>query len=312
MRKREYLEDLREKFALAANRHLERHGFEAGLDHRSYKRQGIDRQPGRHLSRGEIKLDPLAIDRHNQLVRERNGERERHVPARGSEPSHPGVGAALRPRPEPEQKIEAIGQAHDQRPRTPERSPRLHEAAIREVAQSMSAEFANSIKKGREAQAEQKAAGRVLGDASYLRKQLQQQIEERRAEMGGIRSAAHDWGSGSKWRERHWSERSLEEMATGRHKWQRESVLTSAAKWLARDKELMKLEAQLKASSKGMGKLVERLEAAKDNVAKWASREEKALEFARPAAERELARRDAERDRDPPDRDRGPERERER
>ena len=43
------LEEWRAQWAHLANRHLERHGHEARIDHRSLKDQGIDREPGIHL-----------------------------------------------------------------------------------------------------------------------------------------------------------------------------------------------------------------------------------------------------------------------
>ena len=77
----------REQWAHVANRHLERHGHEARIDHRSLKEQGIDREAGVHLGyaanemaqrgaqsdrmdklkgvieRNDIRLDMAALDR---------------------------------------------------------------------------------------------------------------------------------------------------------------------------------------------------------------------------------------------------------
>ena len=77
----------REQWAHLANRHLERHGHEARIDHRSLKEQGIDREAGVHLGyaanemaqrgaqsdrmdrlkgvieRNDIRLDMAALDR---------------------------------------------------------------------------------------------------------------------------------------------------------------------------------------------------------------------------------------------------------
>ena len=49
MNKREQLGEWREQWAHLANRHLERHGHEARIDHRSLKEQGIEREAGIHL-----------------------------------------------------------------------------------------------------------------------------------------------------------------------------------------------------------------------------------------------------------------------
>ena len=49
MNRREQLGEWREQWAHLANRHLERHGHEARIDHRSLKQQGIEREAGIHL-----------------------------------------------------------------------------------------------------------------------------------------------------------------------------------------------------------------------------------------------------------------------
>ena len=49
MNRREQLGEWREQWAHLANRHLERHGHEARIDHRSLKEQGIEREAGIHL-----------------------------------------------------------------------------------------------------------------------------------------------------------------------------------------------------------------------------------------------------------------------
>ena len=49
LNKREQLGEWREQWAHLANRHLERHGHAARIDHRSLKEQGVEREPGIHL-----------------------------------------------------------------------------------------------------------------------------------------------------------------------------------------------------------------------------------------------------------------------
>ncbi len=49
MNRREQLGEWREQWAHLANRHLERHGHEVRIDHRSLKQQGIEREAGIHL-----------------------------------------------------------------------------------------------------------------------------------------------------------------------------------------------------------------------------------------------------------------------
>ena len=46
---RDQLDAWREQWAHLANRHLERHGYEERIDHRSHKARGIDREPTIHL-----------------------------------------------------------------------------------------------------------------------------------------------------------------------------------------------------------------------------------------------------------------------
>lgn len=79
--RREYVEHMRERWAQVANRHLERHGLEERLDHRSYQRQGLDREPTLHLGPGDAAKERQGIRTpagdHNREVAERNAQRER-------------------------------------------------------------------------------------------------------------------------------------------------------------------------------------------------------------------------------------------
>jgi MobA/MobL family len=82
---REWMERARERWAELTNRTLERCGREDRVDHRSYERQGLDREPGRHygpsaahmIARG-IRHDRLdsEVDRSDALTRLDNLERE--------------------------------------------------------------------------------------------------------------------------------------------------------------------------------------------------------------------------------------------
>jgi hypothetical protein len=76
----QYVEHLRENWARVANRHLERHGHEASLDHRSYQRQGIDREPTLHMGPGDADRERRGqrteIGDHNRAVQERNARRQ--------------------------------------------------------------------------------------------------------------------------------------------------------------------------------------------------------------------------------------------
>ncbi len=88
MNRREQLGEWREQWAHLANRHLERHGHAARIDHRSLKQQGIEREAGIHLGyaanemaqRGaqSDRMDALKqiIDRNDIRVEMKNLERE--------------------------------------------------------------------------------------------------------------------------------------------------------------------------------------------------------------------------------------------
>ena len=50
----ERLQATRQRWANVQNRHLERHGIEARVDHRSLKEQGIDREPEKHIGASRV------------------------------------------------------------------------------------------------------------------------------------------------------------------------------------------------------------------------------------------------------------------
>jgi hypothetical protein len=81
MNRSAYVERLREAWAHVVNRHLMRHGVEAKLDHRSYQRQGIGREPEQHMGPGDADRERrglrTVIGDHNRGVRERNAAAER-------------------------------------------------------------------------------------------------------------------------------------------------------------------------------------------------------------------------------------------
>ncbi len=101
MNRREQLGEWREKWAHLANRHLERHGHEARIDHRSLKEQGIDREATVHLgyaanemtqrgaqsdkmdalrdilARNEIRVDMKAIERELKALENEEAKQQR-------------------------------------------------------------------------------------------------------------------------------------------------------------------------------------------------------------------------------------------
>jgi MobA/MobL family len=98
MNRSAYVEHLRENWARVANRHLERHGQTAGLDHRSYQRQGLNRESTLHMGPGDADRERRGqrteVGDHNRGVRARNA-------ARGFEPEPPTPAA-------PAQRLESI------------------------------------------------------------------------------------------------------------------------------------------------------------------------------------------------------------
>ena len=101
MNRREQLVEWREKWANLANRHLERHGYEARIDHRSLKEQGIDREATVHLgyaanemaqrgaqsdkmdalrdvlARNEIRVDMKAIERELRALEQEEAKQQK-------------------------------------------------------------------------------------------------------------------------------------------------------------------------------------------------------------------------------------------
>jgi hypothetical protein len=109
MNRSAYVERLRENWEHVANRHLERHGHEARLDHRSYLRQGLDIEPALHMGPGdaarECQGERTAAGDHNRAVAERNAarraqreERERAALDQAIETAHEPPPSAAPPR----------------------------------------------------------------------------------------------------------------------------------------------------------------------------------------------------------------------
>jgi hypothetical protein len=105
MNRSAYVEHLRENWAHVANRHLERHGFETRIDHRSYQRQGIDREPELHMGPGdaarERRGERTAVGDYNRGVAERNAERLAERAERERQAIDKTVAKVHEPGPEP-------------------------------------------------------------------------------------------------------------------------------------------------------------------------------------------------------------------
>ena len=158
----------REQWANLANRHLERHGHEARIDHRSLKEQGIDREPTVHLgyaanemtargapsdrmdalneilARNELRFDLAAIDAElRTLEQEQDKERQKAAQDRARQgqgatvdPSHDAYLAAMEARRKlNEQPRETTAeQAHAPQP-TPDKSRQDQQKPDAEQAQ---------------------------------------------------------------------------------------------------------------------------------------------------------------------------------
>jgi MobA/MobL family len=101
-----YVEHLRENWAHVVNRHLARHGHEGQLDHRSYRRQGLDLEPTLHMGPGDAKRERdgerTAVGDHNRAVAERNAER---LAKRERQAIDETVGQRHAPEPEPVESV---------------------------------------------------------------------------------------------------------------------------------------------------------------------------------------------------------------
>jgi MobA/MobL family len=130
--KKAELESLRESWARTGNRHLERHGFEPTLDHRTLDAQGIEREPTLHMGKSAT-----AIERDGNLSelggvnREISAENERKVIDLAAE-------RVMR-----EARAAAMGQVEDIRPATASRDFSASQTAP-EAAQTREAPAAAS------------------------------------------------------------------------------------------------------------------------------------------------------------------------
>jgi hypothetical protein len=78
--RKDELQAIRESWERIGNRHLERHGFEPSLDHRTLEAQGIERVPSVHLGRQATALERDGIQtERGDLNREIVAENERRV-----------------------------------------------------------------------------------------------------------------------------------------------------------------------------------------------------------------------------------------
>lgn len=146
--RKDELEAIRESWTRIGNRHLERHGFEPGLDHRTLEAQGIERVPSVHLGRQATALerDGISTDRGdlNREIAAENAQRELVAERVTPEHVHRAAQEAVQQREPP---IAAETRAGQQR---------ASEAP--EIAPTAAAEPAQEITRGAE-----RSAGRFFG-----------------------------------------------------------------------------------------------------------------------------------------------------
>lgn len=139
----------REQWANLANRHLERHGHAARIDHRSLKEQGIDREPTIHLgyaanemtargapsdrmdalneilARNELRFDLAAIDAElRTLEQEQDKERQKAAQDRARQ----GQGATVDPSHDAYLEAMAARRKHNEPPREAAAEPKSEQA----------------------------------------------------------------------------------------------------------------------------------------------------------------------------------------
>jgi MobA/MobL family len=115
----EYTTGKRENWARVANHHLTRHGHEARIDHRSYRGQGVDREPTQHLG-------PNAMWQERQGIQTEWGDRNREIAARNAERQRQALDEAAAARhanaaskpPATDAAAPFAAEAHDRRERT--------------------------------------------------------------------------------------------------------------------------------------------------------------------------------------------------
>lgn len=201
LHRKEYVEGLRENWAHVANRHLERHGHEARVDHRSYQRQGVDREPTIHLGPGDADRERRGIHTmrgdHNRRIAERNAERQsldQIVKAREAAPAERekhGGAMQLGERPA----ISPEARAQLERDARADHVPSgWTKANVEDVARELSPEY-------RTASERMEALNEQLRRTEYGRREsgidnmaYKARLEERRQEMGMIRRKLWDWG----------------------------------------------------------------------------------------------------------------------
>jgi hypothetical protein len=97
---REWMEQARERWATLTNEMLERRGRDERVDHRSYQRQGLDREPGQHYGPAAAHMLARGLDHErlaNEIARVDTADRisllERELAAASAETRTAGRGA---------------------------------------------------------------------------------------------------------------------------------------------------------------------------------------------------------------------------
>lgn len=156
----EYINKLRDSWEHAVNRHLERHGIEQRIDHRTLKEQGVDREPSVHMGpaaawreRNGLETDRGMVNRAREA---RNAERQT-----SRERVHSGWG--LR---------------------------------IEDIAAKQSPEYEKALGKLVDLQREHGQVREALARENREAHHTDLMIASRRQEMGAVHRFAHDAGLG--------------------------------------------------------------------------------------------------------------------
>jgi hypothetical protein len=138
--RKDELQAVRESWERIGNRHLERHGFEPSLDHRSLEAQGIERVPSVHLGRATTALERDGIQTErgdlNREIAAENSQRVIELAAERVTPQHIHRSAqeAVQQR---EQPVASETRAGQQRPsQAPEIAPTAASASEPEITRS--------------------------------------------------------------------------------------------------------------------------------------------------------------------------------
>jgi|HubBroStandDraft_1064217.scaffolds.fasta_scaffold01809_13 hypothetical protein len=164
----EQLEQWREEWARAVNRHLERHGHEARVDHRSLEAQGVDREP-------EPKQGPLATEMEREGRPSNAGDDRRAAQARNEERAK--IAAEL------EAVTAQIIDLAEERARRAEKERAMEQQRAAEAAEAQRKEQARQAEEAATQQAREAEQQRRQAAAQEIAAQTPEALARRQAEQ---------------------------------------------------------------------------------------------------------------------------------